>query len=316
MKIMPLIGILFSAIASIILIIPLLKVKRKISDDFIVSMDKETGDSIQRKHLKGRNIHLFALIFIVLSLIISVYPYISNNLVKKPDVEVSNTIPETKQEKSEKEIMSDSLNTIVQSMIEGIEAKNWRVLYDSRSEEYRNNVTPEQFDLRYKYDTFYSIKPSNPTITINDNIGTIYFEITACKDATCSESSTTNYHVAREYIYENGEWSVYERKPTQEALDCSASLYTIYGESEFLSYFGGGSKSVSFALKECANILDMLPERLALCKAQVEKYKADSSRPIINYESPDIKYEAPSYSDTNVRCTTRTVGNYSYTNCY
>lgn len=51
-----LIGLSFNALASLVMLYPFLSVRRNVDDDFIVDMDKKTGDYTQKKHLKGRKL--------------------------------------------------------------------------------------------------------------------------------------------------------------------------------------------------------------------------------------------------------------------
>ena len=51
-----LIGLSFNTLASLMMLYPFLSVRRNVDDDFIVDMDKETGDYTQKKHLKGRKL--------------------------------------------------------------------------------------------------------------------------------------------------------------------------------------------------------------------------------------------------------------------
>lgn len=51
-----LIGLLFNTLASLLMLYPYLSIRRNVDDDFIVDIDKETGDYTQKKHLKGRKL--------------------------------------------------------------------------------------------------------------------------------------------------------------------------------------------------------------------------------------------------------------------
>jgi len=68
-NILILIGLCLNTAASLVVLYPYLSVRRNIDDDFIVDMDKKTGDYTQKKHLKDRKLgiagfSLFALGFI------------------------------------------------------------------------------------------------------------------------------------------------------------------------------------------------------------------------------------------------------------
>jgi len=77
-----LIGLLFNTVASLIMLYPYLNVRRNVDDDFIMNMDKKTGDYTQKKHLRDRKLGvagftLFALgfIFQIIGIILQVKNY-------------------------------------------------------------------------------------------------------------------------------------------------------------------------------------------------------------------------------------------------
>ena len=51
-----LVGLLFNALASLVMLYPYLSIRRNVDDDFITDMDKETGDYTQKKHIKDRKL--------------------------------------------------------------------------------------------------------------------------------------------------------------------------------------------------------------------------------------------------------------------
>jgi len=65
-KILTITGILLNLLASIILIWQYIIPKHYVDDDFIVKMDKETGNYLQKKHLKEQRVNLVG--FFVLGL--------------------------------------------------------------------------------------------------------------------------------------------------------------------------------------------------------------------------------------------------------
>ena len=74
----------------------------------------------------------------------------------------------------------------------------------------------------------------------------------------------------------------------------------------------------SYVLNKWALRLDENLSELVRIETLIDKAKAESSRPIINNESSskqpiEVKVESPR---TPVNCSTNTIGNYTYTNCY
>ena len=65
-----LVGLSFNTFASLAMLYPYLNIRRNIDDDFIVDMNKETGDYTRKKHVKDRKLgtagfFLFAIGFIL-----------------------------------------------------------------------------------------------------------------------------------------------------------------------------------------------------------------------------------------------------------
>ena len=68
-------------------------------------------------------------------------------------------------------------------------------------------------------------------------------------------------------------------------------------------------------------MLENDPEFFAYTETFVEKLKTESSRPNVYVDSPDViqqpvvQQQQPSFNN-RVNCTSNTIGNYTYTNCY
>lgn len=62
-------GLIFGVLASLVLIIPNLNIKKDLNDDYIVAMDKE-GKYTQRKHLKEKNLNILGLVFLAIGFLL------------------------------------------------------------------------------------------------------------------------------------------------------------------------------------------------------------------------------------------------------
>lgn len=71
-KFFSLIGLLFNTLASAILMIPFLSVKRKLDDDLIISGDSTKQEYTQKKHLKERETNLLGLAFLMLGFVFQI----------------------------------------------------------------------------------------------------------------------------------------------------------------------------------------------------------------------------------------------------
>ena len=67
-----LIGLSFNTIASFIMLYPYLSIKRNVEDDFIVDMDKRTGDYTQKKHLKDRKLGMIGFLLFATGFILQI----------------------------------------------------------------------------------------------------------------------------------------------------------------------------------------------------------------------------------------------------
>ena len=51
-----LVGLIFNTLASLMMMYPYLNIRRNVDDDFIIDIDKETGEYTQKKHIKDRRL--------------------------------------------------------------------------------------------------------------------------------------------------------------------------------------------------------------------------------------------------------------------
>lgn len=67
-----LIGLSLNAVASLIMLYPNLSIRRNVDDDFIVDMDKETGDYTQKKHLNDRKLGIAGFVLFAVGFIFQI----------------------------------------------------------------------------------------------------------------------------------------------------------------------------------------------------------------------------------------------------
>ena len=65
-------GLSFNTVASIILLFPLLNIKKNVDDDYILDMDKK-GCYTQKKHVKDRRIGIFGFSLFALGFILQIF---------------------------------------------------------------------------------------------------------------------------------------------------------------------------------------------------------------------------------------------------
>jgi len=221
---------------------------------------------------------------------------------------------------------TELLNNITTELLKAVENKNWRILYDSKPDSFKKEVSYENYLRFNKFDegTFTNI--SDPTIIIEGDLGKIEINFSLCSEENCIKDNESNHIIFREYKFENGSWSSYDREPSKESLEVAAS-YLAEGkavgwkEDAFIEKFGGGSNSLTYTIRLFATTMDQSPETYAIYKAKVENMRNKARQPVVNYSPPDINvetpsYVTPSYQNNSMNCTSNKIGNYTYTNCY
>lgn len=103
-------------------------------------------------------------------------------------------------------------------------------------------------------------------------------------------------------------------KPSDRALKAAAWLVAHTPESQLNDVMNKnpnlGSTSAE-VVKSMATYYDANPEALALFEAEIEKYNLEqqqSAQTVIYKQAPSLL--------NSVRCTSNTIGDYTYTNCY
>lgn len=65
-------GLIFNTAGALLLLFPLLNIKKNIDDDYIVEMNKKTGDYTQKKHLRDRKFGLWGFVLIALGFLFQI----------------------------------------------------------------------------------------------------------------------------------------------------------------------------------------------------------------------------------------------------
>lgn len=121
------------------------------------------------------------------------------------------------------------------------------------------------------------------------------------------------------------------KQPSEKALKLAAYIYT-NSSREYQKKYEGKFASQSAVMDKTTNtirgmamIMNADPARMASAEAWVEKHKAEASKPNFYVESPDINvplqtyttpYTTPYTPPKSVNCTSNSIGDYTYTNCF
>lgn len=162
-------------------------------------------------------------------------------------------------------------------------------------------------------------------IFIDGNNGTIDRTRTFCFTKECKGKDKMIDHALRKFVYIYGKWSkIPDKQPSERALKAVSFIFANSSPSDkkkIIENGSYGSNNDTTAIHFRAIYYDENPEELSLEEAAIEKYKTEASRPVINYQPPQINVQTPQVIqqapiNNSIRCTTNTIGSYTYTNCY
>jgi hypothetical protein len=112
-----------------------------------------------------------------------------------------------------------------------------------------------------------------------------------------------------------------EQQPTERSLKVANFAYedsTADNRAEILKTWANGSNDSVLAVHNWAVYLDQDLQELVRLETLIEKIKAERSRPIYNEPPAQVIQQAPvvQQNTSPKHCTSNTIGNYTYTNCY
>lgn len=208
--------------------------------------------------------------------------------------------------------------------------QDWASMYELVPQSLRNYLTREQY-ISYQKSLIggqrrgFSVSQQKfidltqntlvNSIEVNGDIGIVDRTIITCSTKECIGIDRKEDNAKKSFIYTNGKWQIQDPQATSKALEVASYMYTNTSESDkkyLKDNFGYGTSSAPFITKNYALFLDQNPEELALVEAWIDKNKADRSRPVVNYQPPAV-IQQPVFPN---HCTSNTIGNYTYTNCY
>lgn len=236
-----------------------------------------------------------------------------------------------------KQVLAKFYNEIITAQ----DKQDWATLYTLLRQSLRDNVTKEQFVV---YETAQAEKDTNVSqntiihsIVVNGNKGIVDRTIITCltkayslsqkkiidiSEKDCTGDNRKEDHAKKEYEYIGGKWQIPDPQPSERSLKAANFAYEDSSETaqnNILNNFGYGSQSSTFAVRNWAVYLDGNLEELIRLETLIEGTKTARNRPIVNYQppaviqQPNINIEQPSYPKN---CTSNTIGDYTYTNCY
>ena len=258
--------------------------------------------------------------------ITTVYPQITeiikSQLQTKPVV-VEKVVDQT-------EVKKQALGKFYNEIITAQDKQDWASLYKLVRQSVRDNVTEAQFTAHYSEqvgkDKIVSRETRVNSIEVTGNSGIVNRTIITCLAKDCTGKNRTEENARKPYEFVNGKWQIPDPEPSERALKAANYGYQNSSKSDqndLLNDFGYGSDSSTYAVRNWAVYLDENLEELIRVETIVEQDKLDRSRPIYNQQpaqiiqqpAPIINQPAPQQTFPR-NCTSNTIGNYTYTNCY
>ncbi len=246
----------------------------------------------------------------------------------------------------ETEIKKQALAKFYNEIITAQDKQDWATLYVHVRQSVRDNVTKEQF-IAYQQaqllnqkqvysksqgkviDAFVSKNTIVNNIEINGDNGTIDRTIITCITKECTDGNRQEDSAKKQYVYIKGKWQIPDPEPSERALKAANYGYqnsSKNDQKDLINDFGYGSDSSTYTVRNWAVSLDGNLEELIRVETIVEQDKLDRSRPIYNQQpaqiiqqpAPIINQPAPIIQQQTYprNCTSNTIGNYTYTNCY
>lgn len=256
--------------------------------------------------------------------ITTAYPQIATLVKSQAQVNapVENVVDQT-------EVKKKALETLFQE-ITGAESKDdWQKLYSVVNPADKKWYSVDDMTLQYKKDK-YSIISTEVIVhgvSVSGNTGSVDNTVIRCKTKECTGENKIEKRNNDQFVYLDGQWYQQSLKePSDKARQLSAYIYNFYKTrndytEKLVNKYGGGQDDLTKIIRTISIMIENDPEYFAYTETWVEKNKAEASRPNVYVDSPDViqqpvvQQQQPSFNKS-LNCTSNTIGNYIYTNCY
>lgn len=161
------------------------------------------------------------------------------------------------------------------------------------------------------------------SISVLDDVGSVDRTVITCSTKECAGNDRNEQRGIKEFIFIDEQWYQQPQKePSEKARQLAAYMYTnsdSQTKSKLAKKYAGGIDDYIKIIRTWSIVLENNPELMAYDEALVEKHKTESSKPNVYVEAPDVVQQpAPIIQQQTYpkNCTSTTIGNYTYTNCY
>lgn len=252
--------------------------------------------------------------------ITTVYPQIAVMVKSQSQIKpaIVNVVDQT-------EVKKKALESFYQGLTEAESKEDFEKLYSIINPEDKKWFTIEDMTLIYKSSKPSSIEYVVHGMSVSGDLGSVDRTVNTCATEKCSGEDRKEQRGIKEFVYINNQW--YQKaikKPSDNARQLAAYMYANSGsqkQKELADRYGGGVNQSTTIIRTWSIILENDPELMAYDEALVEKHKVASSKQDIYVESPDIIQQPAQpqiiqQQPRSLNCSSNTIGNYTYTNCY
>ena len=228
----------------------------------------------------------------------------------------------------EQQLKKASLAKFYKELTEAVSKDNWKKLYAAVNPSDKKWLTIEDMTLLYKKDK-YSIVSTEIVvhgISVSGYKGNVDKTVIACKTKECTGENKLERRHNDEFTYIDDQWYQQAKKePSEKARQSAAYIYTTYHSREkdrklLADKYGGGVDDLRKIIKTIAITLENDPEFFAYTEAFVDKIKAENAKSNVYVDSPDViqqpvVQQQPNFNN-RLNCTSNSIGDYTFTNCY
>jgi hypothetical protein len=221
------------------------------------------------------------------------------------------------------EMKKKALESFYKEFTEAENNEDWGKLYSTINPNDKKWLSIEDFTLMNKGVKPASIEYIVHNMSVSENTGSVDRTVITCVTTECSGEDNKEQRGVKEFVYIDNQWYQQARKePSEKARQLTAYMYansSAQKQKELANRYGGGINQSTRIIRTWSIVLENNPELMAYDEALVEKHKAESSRPNVYVDSPDIVQQPivqqPTFNN-RLNCTSNSVGSYTYTNCY
>jgi len=216
------------------------------------------------------------------------------------------------------------LETTYKEIGEAESKQDWAKLYSFVNPSDKSWLSLSDFILIAKsYKKTFSTEYVVRSINVEDNKGLVDRTVIQCATKECVGKDRNEESGIKEFVYLNDQWyQISTKAPSERAVKDAAYMYANSGDAtkkKLADKYNGGVDDTTKIIHIWSIVLENNPELMAYDEALIDKQKANNSRPIVNVDPPTViqqpasVIQQPNYPRN---CTSSTIGNYTYTNCY